>query len=151
VDKNFTQQWLDAWNSHDLDRIIEHYDEHVDFLSPIIQQMGFSTEGRIYNKSDLKEYLFKALQKYPDLHFELLYELNGVHSVVLFYKSVNDSFSAEDMEFGSEGKVKKTGSYGNSTSLLFRFDKRYGLCRTGSRKVSRTTKAKRNICNEKAS
>lgn len=111
MDKNFTQQWLDAWNNHDLDKIIEHYDEHVDFVSPIIQQIGVNSDGRISNKPDLKDYFLKALQKYPDLHFELLYELNGVRSVVLFYKSVNNSFSAEYMEFGSEGKINKVRAH----------------------------------------
>ena len=30
----FAADWLAAWNAHDLDAIIEHYDEDVVFSSP---------------------------------------------------------------------------------------------------------------------
>lgn len=102
---NFAQAWLQAWNSHDLDTILEHYSEQIDFVSPIIQQMGIDATGRISNKKDLRDYFSKALQKYPDLHFELYHELKGAHSTVLFYRSVNNTYSAEYMELDNEGKV----------------------------------------------
>ncbi|MCL6218959.1 nuclear transport factor 2 family protein [Zunongwangia pacifica] len=107
MNTDFAQEWLMAWNSHDLNKIMEHYSEKIDFVSPIIQQMGINAEGKISNKSDLKDYFSKALQKYPDLHFELYHELKGSHSIVLFYRSVNNSFSAEYMELNNEGKVSK--------------------------------------------
>ena len=31
---HFPQIWLDDWNSHDIDRILAHYDEAVRFHSP---------------------------------------------------------------------------------------------------------------------
>ena len=111
MNTEFAQEWLMAWNSHDLNKIMEHYSEKIDFVSPIIQQMGINAEGKIYNKSDLKDYFSKALQKYPDLHFELYHELKGSHSIVLFYRSVNNSFSAEYMELNNEGKVSKVRAH----------------------------------------
>lgn len=111
MNTNFTEEWLDAWNSHDLDKIMEHYSENIDFVSPIIQQMGINAEGKISNKKDLREYFLKALQKYPDLHFEFYHELKGANSTVLFYRSVNNSFSAEYMELNNEGKVSKVRAH----------------------------------------
>jgi len=108
---NFAQQWLDAWNSHDLDSIIEHYSEDIDFISPIICQMGINAAGKISNKSDLRDYFSQALQKYPDLHFELYHQLKGAGSIVLFYRSVNNSLSAEYMELNDEGKVNKVRAH----------------------------------------
>lgn len=108
---NFAKEWLKAWNSRDLDKIMEHYSENIDFVSPIIQQMGINVEGRIFGKSDLREYFSKALQKYPDLHFEFYHELKGIHSTVLFYRSVNNSYSAEYMELNEEGKVNKVRAH----------------------------------------
>ena len=111
MNTDFAKEWLEAWNSHDLDKIMEHYSENIDFVSPIIQQMGINAEGKISNKSDLKDYFSKALQKYPDLHFELHHELKGANSTVLFYRSVNNSFSAEYMELNSDGKVSKVRAH----------------------------------------
>ena len=111
MNTDFAQEWLMAWNSHDLNKIMEHYSENIDFVSPIIQQMEVNAEGKITNKNDLRDYFLKALQKYPDLHFELYHELKGSHSIVLFYRSVNNSFSAEYMELNNEGKVSKVRAH----------------------------------------
>ena len=111
MNTDFAKEWLDAWNSQDLDKIMEHYSENFDFVSPIIQQMGINAEGKISNKKDLREYFLKALQKYPDLNFEFYHELKGAHSIVLFYRSVNNSLSAEYMELNNEGKVSKVRAH----------------------------------------
>lgn len=108
---NFTTEWINAWNSHDLNTIIDHYSEDIDFASPIIQQMGIDATGKISNKADLKEYFSKALLKYPDLHFEFYHELKGVSSLVLFYKSVNDTLSAEYMELDATGRICKVRAH----------------------------------------
>lgn len=111
MNTNFAQEWLNAWNSRNLNKIMDHYSENIDFVSPIIRQMGINAEGKIANKNELRGYFVKALQKYPDLHFEFYHELKGVNSTVLFYKSVNNSLSAEYMELNREGKVCKVRAH----------------------------------------
>lgn len=111
MNTDFAKEWLNAWNSHDLYKIMEHYSENIDFVSPIIQQMRINAEGKISNKNDLREYFSKALQKYPDLHFEFYHELKGANSTVMFYRSVNNSFSAEYMELNNDGKVSKVRAH----------------------------------------
>jgi len=53
------------------------------------------------------EYWRKALEKLPDLHFELLDITEGVNSVALYYKSVMNKRSIEVMFFNEEGKVNR--------------------------------------------
>lgn len=103
--ETFALEWVEAWNAHDLDRIIEHYSENIHFSSPFIRRMGISESGVITNRADLKSYFQVALQKYTDLRFELYHILEGADSVVLFYKSVNNLLSAEYMELDQQGKV----------------------------------------------
>lgn len=102
---NFAHEWLNAWNSHDLEAIMEHYAEEVVFYSPLIQKINNEPSGRIQGKEGLRAYFSKGLQVYPDLHFELYHVLEGVRSVVLYYKSVNNRLSAEMMVLNEEGKV----------------------------------------------
>jgi len=108
---DFANEWINAWNSHDLEAIMEHYCEEIDFTSPIIQQMGIHEAGKISHKNDLRKYFSKGLEKYPDLHFELYHELAGLSSVVLFYRSINDLLSAEYMELNAEGKIAKVSAH----------------------------------------
>lgn len=103
---NFAQEWIAAWNSHDLDRIMEHYSEQIDFRSPVIRQIGFNEEGIITDKAKLRKYFEKGLQAYPDLRFELEKVLEGLDSVVLYYQSINNKHTAEYMELDASGKVK---------------------------------------------
>ena len=102
---DFANEWVHAWNSHDLDNIMSHYSDMLQFTSPLIKQIGINEIGTITNKAELKSYFEKGLQKYADLRFELYHVLSGVNSVVLFYKSVNNMLSAEYMELNEEGKV----------------------------------------------
>lgn len=85
-------------------QIMQHYVDQMDFTSPVIQQVGYSNEGKIYDKAALKAYFRLALQKYPDLHFELLQVLPGVGSVVLYYKSIQGKYSAGYMEW-DQGRI----------------------------------------------
>lgn len=117
----FTTDWLHAWNTHNLDAILEHYSDTIRFSSPIIQQMGVDSKGEITNKADLKAYFSKALDNYPDLHFELYHEMKGVNSLVLFYKSVNHSLSAEYMELNSHGKISLVSAHYKSFPNLTTF------------------------------
>ncbi len=84
---DFAKSWIDSWNSHNLDSIISHYAESIEFKSPIIQKLLNDPSGVISTKSKLKEYFSVGLKKYPNLEFELVNVLEGVNNVVLYYKN----------------------------------------------------------------
>lgn len=111
VYNDFADEWIQSWNSHDLETIMSHYSEKLEFSSPVIQQMGVNENGFIITKNDLKDYFKKALQKYPELKFELLHILKGVSSFVLFYKSINNMYAAEYMELDKNGKVTRVKAH----------------------------------------
>lgn len=109
--REFASDWINAWNSHNLESIMSHYNEQLEFSSPVMQQMGVNEQGVITNKVELRSYFEKGLQKYPDLKFELLYVLEGVDSVVLFYKSINNMVTGEYMELNEAGKVVRVKAH----------------------------------------
>lgn len=102
---NFASEWLQAWNSHDLDQIMEHYSEDIVFYSPFIKKVNDEITGCITGKSALREYFKSALSVYTDLHFELYHVLEGVDSHVLYYKSVGNRLAAEMMVLNDDGKI----------------------------------------------
>ena len=103
--KRFADDWVAAWNAHDLDKIMSHYAEDIEFASPFIRRLLSEPSGTISGKAALRDYFRKGLEAYPDLHFELLQVLAGVRSVVLYYRSVNNLLSGEMMILNSKGSV----------------------------------------------
>ncbi len=45
--QGFAQEWIDAWNSHDLDRILSHYADDFQMISPFIMQLMNEPTGMI--------------------------------------------------------------------------------------------------------
>ena len=108
--ERFAQEWTEAWNSHDLDRILAHYSDDFEFSSPrIVELMGEPT-GRLVGKSEIRPYWAKALARTPDLRFELYTILTGVNSLVLYYKSSTDRLAAEVFEFDEQGVIRKSAA-----------------------------------------
>jgi len=48
-----------------------------------------------------------ALEKMPDLHFDLLDVCTGLNSIAVYYKSVMDKLAIEVMEFDVDGKIDR--------------------------------------------
>ncbi len=103
----FAEEWVAAWNAHDLERILTHYSDDFEIITPMIKMsLGVDT-GSLVGKPAISDYWRVALEKMPDLHFELLDVCEGVNSVAVYYKSVMDKRAIEVMEFGAEGKVER--------------------------------------------
>jgi hypothetical protein len=108
---HLAQEWVNAWNAHDMDAILSHYAEDIVFYSPVIQQINKDPKGCIQGKAALREYFAKGLAAYPDLHFELYHILEGINSVVIYYKSIANRLSAEMMVLNEQGKVKEVRAH----------------------------------------
>jgi len=108
---HLAQEWLNAWNRHDMEAIMSHYAEDIVFYSPIIQKINNDPQGCIHGKTALQAYFSKALVAYPELHFELYHILEGINSVVLYYKSVGNRLSTEMMVLDENGKVKEVRAH----------------------------------------
>jgi hypothetical protein len=104
---HFAADWIDSWNSHDLDRILSHYEDNFEMSSPVIIQVAGEPSGTLHGKSAVGAYWKKALALIPDLQFELLSVLAGVNSITLYYKGARDQLAAEVFHFGPNQKVKR--------------------------------------------
>jgi hypothetical protein len=103
--ERFSSDWIAAWNSHDLDRILTYYEDDFEMTSPLIATIVGERSGKLRGIGAVRAYWARALQKIPDLHFELVTTLVGVDSVTLYYRG-HRGLSAEVLHFGSAGKVR---------------------------------------------
>jgi len=105
--KQFANHWINAWNSHNLDEILSHYDDNVSFVSPMALKFLNIPAGLIQGKEALRSYFAKGLAFFPNLQFELLDVLWGVDSLIVYYKNRKGIMAGEFMEIGPEGKVSR--------------------------------------------
>ena len=103
---HFAADWIDAWNTHDLDRVLSHYTDDFEMSSPVIIKVAGEPSGTLQGKEAVGSYWTKALQSIPDLHFELITTLVGVNSITLYYKGAR-GLSAEVFHFNQDGKVTR--------------------------------------------
>ena len=109
--KDFVVDWLDAWNAHDIDRVLSHYTENFEMSSPLIAQLLGERSGVLRGKHAVGNYWRKALQLVPNLRFELISVLLGVNSITIYYKGAKGQISAEVFEFDPSGLVTKASAH----------------------------------------
>ncbi len=103
--------WYEAWNSHDLERMLGHYRDDVVFISPLITEIAGDPSARLEGKAALRDYFAKGLERFPDLAFEPLILTTGVDSLVLTYVSVNDRRCCEAMVLDADGLVREVRAH----------------------------------------
>jgi ketosteroid isomerase-like protein len=108
--QHFAAEWIDAWNSHDLDRILSHYTDDFEMSSPLIVQIMGEPTGTLKGKAAIREYWAKALARIPDLRFEVEDVLAGASSVVIRYRGHRGS-AAEVFWFDGDGKVFRAAAH----------------------------------------
>lgn len=99
----FAREWIEAWNAHDLERILSHYSPAVELSSPVAARL--TGDGSVRGKDQLRAYFQKGLELFPELRFTLLDVLAGLASVVLYYENQRGTRTGEFMELDGEGKV----------------------------------------------
>jgi ketosteroid isomerase-like protein len=100
----YVAEWMEAWNSHDLDRILGHYADDVEYYSPFIAALaepgGPGADGRLVGKEPVRAYFAAALARYADLHFDPpAHVAVGSGSISFVYTSVKELTAVETLVF----------------------------------------------------
>jgi hypothetical protein len=103
----FAEEWIEAWNNHDLNRIVAHYSDDIVFSSPFVASVGGVAAGALCGREELRVYFKAALSKFPSLRFELRTVFYGTDALTIIYKSVNDLLAAETMVLSDDFLVKR--------------------------------------------
>jgi ketosteroid isomerase-like protein len=101
------RDWIAAWNSHDLERVLALYAEDFEMTSDKIQALGFDASGTLRGKDRVRAYWSKALQMITNLHFELIDTYVSPDSVVVFYQNERGSKICEYLRLDADGKIRQ--------------------------------------------
>ncbi len=105
--REFAHEWVEAWNSHDLERILAHYADDFEMSSPLIVERMQEPSGKLKGKTHIRPYWQKGLQATPPLTFELVDVFAGVESITLYYRSIGRKMACEVLFFNAEHQVIK--------------------------------------------
>ena len=107
----FAEEWIAAWNSHDLDRVLSHYSGDFEMSSPFIVQLEGEPTGRLKGRARVGAYWRRALERFPDLKFTLLEVHEGANSVVIRYSNQAGRIACEVFEFDGSGLVSRAAAH----------------------------------------
>jgi ketosteroid isomerase-like protein len=109
IDRVFAQQfatdWIDAWNDHDLDRLLRHFSGDFEAWAPAISLVTREAAGILRGKAAVMASWNHARQLIPEVRFELISTLVGETSVTLYYKGVHGRLAAETFCFVPDLKI----------------------------------------------
>ena len=101
------REWIAAWNSHDLERVLALYTDDAEMTSDKIQALGFEASGTLRGKDRLRAYWGKALGMLPNLRFDLIDTYVSPDSVVVFYQNERGAQICEYLRLDAKGKIRQ--------------------------------------------
>ena len=103
--------WIEAWNTHDLERIMSHYADEVEFTAQTVIARWGKADGKLKGKEELRLHFGKGLALAPDIHFtveEILWAPNGY--AVLYHRE-NGNRAMDAVELNEGGQAAKVTAY----------------------------------------
>ncbi len=121
----FVQDWLEGWNTKDLDRIMAHYAVDATFQSPSVIALTPSGDGMLRGRDHIRQLYEQALQRFPTLRFELDDVIERPPAVILIYRKLNvfsdhPGMTVEVFEL-EQGLVKRNVVYWSTEEVVSRF------------------------------
>ena len=101
----FAREWIEGWNTHDLDRILSHYTDDFELTTPFIVTVMNDPSGTLRGKAKIREYWARGLERFPDLEFELIDVFVGVRSLAIYYRAILGKLATEVLFFDEAGLV----------------------------------------------
>ena len=105
--QQFAKEWVQSWNTHDIETILSHYTDDFEIESPIAQKRFPESGGVLKSKQAIRKYWRIGLERNPNLEFEIIDVLVGVKSLSIYYHSkAANKRVIETMTFNDQRKVE---------------------------------------------
>lgn len=70
--KQIATKWFEAFNEHDLEKLLSLYDDNAQHFSPNLKVRKPETQGLIKGKAALREWWQDAFDRLPSLQYEVI-------------------------------------------------------------------------------
>jgi ketosteroid isomerase-like protein len=103
--------WFEAWNSHDLDRIMQHYADNVEFTAQTVVTRWGKADGKLKGKAELRAHFSTGLALAPDIRFTLEEVLSAPNGYAVLYRRDNGNRVLDAVELDASGLAVKVTAY----------------------------------------
>jgi len=109
--EELVRDWIDAWNAHDLERILSHYTDDVEFTTQTAVTRWNKSNGKLVGKVELRKHFQKGLELAPALRFELEEIFSAPGGYAVLYKRENGNRVLDAVELNEAGFATKVTAY----------------------------------------
>jgi ketosteroid isomerase-like protein len=102
--KEIARKWFDAFNRHDLEKLLALYHNGAEHYSPKLKLRLPETKGLIKGKSALRDWWQDAFDRLPSLHYEVK-KLTADNEQV-FMEYIRHVEGEEDLRVGEVLEIK---------------------------------------------
>jgi ketosteroid isomerase-like protein len=106
--RSFAARWAEAWNRRDIEQVLAHFHEEVEFTSPTaLAVMGTPT---VRGKGSLREYWTRALARLASLQFtvdRVVWDPDSRELAILYTSEIDGKAKrvSENLRFDEAGLV----------------------------------------------
>jgi hypothetical protein len=106
--RGFAAQWAEAWNSRNIEEVLAHFDDDVEFTSPTaLAVMGTPI---VRGKGSLREYWTKALTRIAALRFgvdRVVWDPDSRELAIIYTAEIDGKAKrvSENLRFNAVGQV----------------------------------------------
>ena len=104
---SFADEWVRAWNAHDVEAVLDHFSDDVVFTSPVAARVVPESGGVVRGKAALGDYWTAALSQQANLHYELIAVYTGESTLVINYRNHRGQLVNEVLTFDGDGLVRE--------------------------------------------
>lgn len=108
--RSLAEEWIAAWNAHDLQRVLSHYEPDFEMASPRIVDIAGEPSG-VLRGTAVAAYWQRALQRIPDLRFDFLDVFVGARSIAIMYRNQAGRPCVEVLELGASGRIARAAAH----------------------------------------
>lgn len=103
--------WIEAWNTHDLDRILSHYSQDVVFEAETVKMRWNKPDGKLHGIAELRKHFALGLELVPTLTFQLEQVFLAPAGYAVLYRRENGNRVIDAVTLDNEDRAMKVTAY----------------------------------------
>jgi hypothetical protein len=105
------KDWIGAWNSHDLERIMSFYSQDVVFEAETVRARWRKPEGKLVGIAELGKHFALGLELAPQLKFQLEQVFLAPSGYAILYQRENGNHVIDCVTINDAGQAAKVIAY----------------------------------------
>jgi len=105
------EQWIQAWNSRDLDRIMDHYAADIEFEANTVVGRWRKADGKLVGRAELREHFRLGLELAAGLRFVMEEVFSAPSGYAVLYRRENGNRVIDVVELDGDGKARRVKAF----------------------------------------